>query len=357
MKFSLFFEMQMSRPNKAKEIEIFRSSVDQAVLADKLGYSTVWAVEHHGLYEYSHCSAPEVFLSYVAALTKNIRLGHGITLTPYRYNHPIRIAERIATLDILSGGRVNWGSGKGATLVEKGAFGCDIESLHSQWLESLHMIPKMWRDDIFEWEGEHVTVPPTQVIPKPVQTPNPPIFGACSRKEAVMEMAELGIGALDFASGTFDTLSEKIAAYKETFKNSNNTRWKTNNHYACVPTSLVLKDDKKACELGFQAARYFAGSLSYYTLAKDRPVGEMVGVNRDAMEAEELEWMMSQRNQPDTPMIHVIGDPVAARESVSRFVDAGVDELILLMQIGTTPNDLVYESIKTFGEEVIPYFS
>src|SRR4029079_19444337 len=122
MKFSIFSEMQISRPTRALEAKLFHDCLEQAVLADELGYHCVWEVEHHGLFEYSHSSAPEIFLSFVAAKTKRIRIGHGVTLLPFRYNHPIRIAERIAPLDILSEGRLNWGSGKSSSLVEQEAF-------------------------------------------------------------------------------------------------------------------------------------------------------------------------------------------------------------------------------------------
>src|SRR5439155_543825 len=138
-------------------------------LAHRLGYDCVCEVEHHGLYEYSHSSPPEIFLSFVAARTQRIRVRHGITLTPHRYNHPIRVAERIATLDILSGGRVNWGSGKSSSLVEKVAFQNDLTTLHEQWREALEMIPRMWQQDVFTWKGRFYDIAPTQVIPKPVQ--------------------------------------------------------------------------------------------------------------------------------------------------------------------------------------------
>src|SRR4051795_10917518 len=161
MKFSLFFEMQLSRPTRSTEAQVFRDCVEQAVLAEALGYHCIWEVEHHGLLEYSHSSAPEVFLAFVAARTKRIRLGHGVTLLPYRYNHPIRIAERIATLDILSGGRVNWGSGKSSSLVEQVAFENDIKSLHEQWLEALEMIPRMWSADVFSHKGKFFDIPET----------------------------------------------------------------------------------------------------------------------------------------------------------------------------------------------------
>src|SRR5450432_3348879 len=132
MKFSIFFEMQIADPTAAKEAQTFHDCVEQSVLADELGYHCVWEVEHHGLYEYSHSSAPEIFLAFVAARTKRIRLGHGVTLLPHRYNHPIRIAERIATLDILSGGRVSWGSGKSSSQTEQGAFQIDRSELDAQ---------------------------------------------------------------------------------------------------------------------------------------------------------------------------------------------------------------------------------
>src|SRR5437867_3758778 len=121
MKFSVFYEMQLSGPTRAAEAQLFRDCLEQVQLADELGYHCVWEVEHHGLFEYSHSSAPEVFLSFAAARTKRIRLGHGVTLLPGRYNHPLRIAERIATLDILSGGRVSSGSGKSSSLLEQRA--------------------------------------------------------------------------------------------------------------------------------------------------------------------------------------------------------------------------------------------
>src|SRR6185436_15337814 len=139
----------------------------------EVGFDTIWAVEHHGLREYAHCSAPEVFLSFVAARTKRIGLGHGVTLLPGRYNHPSRIAERIATLDILSQGRVLWGTGKSGTRVEQGAFELEPETLHAQWLEAVRMIPRMWAEDVFSWKGTYYDIPPTQIVPKPVQTPHP----------------------------------------------------------------------------------------------------------------------------------------------------------------------------------------
>src|SRR5262249_17906172 len=192
MKFSIFFEMQIADPTAAKEAQTFHDCVEQSVLADELGYHCVWEVEHHGLYEYSHSSAPEIFLSFVAAKTKRIRIGHGVTLLPFRYNHPIRIAERVATLDILSGGRVNWGSGKSSSLVEQVAFENEIPKLHDQWLEAVEMIPRMWAADVFEHKGKFFQVAPIQIVPKPIQKPHPPMFAACSNPDSAAYVRRLG---------------------------------------------------------------------------------------------------------------------------------------------------------------------
>lgn len=354
MKFSLFYEMQISEPTRQTEAEMFRACVDQAVLADELGYHAVWAVEHHGLYEYSHSSAPEIFLSFVAARTRRIRVGHGVTLLPHRYNHPIRIAERIAVLDILSGGRVNWGSGKSSSRVEQLAFENDLETLHEQWLEAVHMIPKMWESDVFEFKGKFFDIPPTQIRPKPVQTPHPPMFAACTKPESAAAVGKLGLGALNFAIGSDDYLADKVEAYRNAIAKAEPVGKVVTNHFACTPPALVLADDKKACQYGFRGARFFGETLSRYYLGGQRPVGPLP-VNRGFLTDSDLDLAMKNRNTMDSGNA-CVGDPAAARDFVQRFVDIGVDELILVMQMGTVPLDMVTESIKTFAEKVMPHF-
>jgi alkanesulfonate monooxygenase SsuD/methylene tetrahydromethanopterin reductase-like flavin-dependent oxidoreductase (luciferase family) len=356
VKFSLFYEMQISRPNRETERQMFLDCLEQAELADKLGYHCIWEVEHHGLFEYSHSSAPEIFLSFVAARTKNVRIGHGVTLLPHRYNHPIRIAERIATLDILSGGRVNWGSGKSSSLVEQMAFENDLTTLHEQWREAVEIIPKMWSSDVFQHQGRFFNIPPTQVIPKPVQQPHPPMFAACSKPDSAKHVGALGLGALNFAFGTDDYLEEKVREYRRAVKSATPVARAINDHFACTPATLVLQDDRKACEAGLRGARFFIESLGRYYLGGDRPLGEL-DIHRDPLSRTELEEAMAQRNTAGSQMVAIVGDPKCARESIERFVEVGVDELILVMQMGTVPHALIMESIKTFGEQVLPHFS
>lgn len=355
MKFSLFYEMQISQPTRAAEQQLFRDCLEQAVLADELGYHCVWEVEHHGLREYSHSSAPEIFLSFVAARTKRIRIGHGVTLLPGRYNHPIRIAERIATLDLLSGGRVSWGTGKSSSLVEQGAFECNPAELHAQWLEAVEMIPRMWSSDVFEHKGKYFRIPPTQIVPKPLQDPHPPIFAACSKPDTAAEVGRVGLGALNFAFGSDDYLTDKVREYRAAVKEAKPVGRAKNDWFACTPATLVLDDDRKALAHGTRGARFFLESLSRYYFGGDRPTGDL-DVPRGALSEADLDDVRTLRNSPGSPLATITGDPVSARESVQRYVDAGVDELILVMQMGTVSHELIVQSMRTFAEKVMPYF-
>jgi alkanesulfonate monooxygenase SsuD/methylene tetrahydromethanopterin reductase-like flavin-dependent oxidoreductase (luciferase family) len=297
-----------------------------------------------------------VLLAFIAARTTRIRLGHAVTLTPYRFNHPIRVAERVAVLDILSNGRVSWGSGKSSSHTEQGSFQVDRAELDSQWREALEIIPRMWRSDVFEWKGQHFDIPPTPVIPKPVQQPHPPIYAACSRPESVVIAGSLGVGSLNFSAGTDEQLRAKVQSYREAIATSRVTSRRLNDQFCCTPTALVLDDDRKACEHGFRGARFFGEGLATYFLSPQRVVGEL-DVNRNPLTSSELATAMAARSVPNGNLVSVTGDPSAAAESVSRFQAAGVDELILVMQLGTVPNELVMESIRTFGEKVMPRFA
>src|SRR5213592_2923457 len=137
MQFGIFYEHQLPRPwQEDSEVRLIHEALAQVELADRLGIDYAWEVEHHFLEEYSHSSAPEVFLAACAARTERIRLGHGIVLMPPGYNHPARVAERIATLDLVSAGRVEWGTGQGASAAELHGFRIDPDERHAMWLEA-----------------------------------------------------------------------------------------------------------------------------------------------------------------------------------------------------------------------------
>ena len=144
MKFGMFYEFQCPQPwDEGSEWRVIQEALDQVELGDRLGIDYVWEVEHHFLEEYSHSSAPEVFLAAASQRTRNIRLGHGITLMPPKYNHPARVAERIATLDLVSNGRVEWGTGESATALELEAFDVPQAEKNAMWREATEQAANM----------------------------------------------------------------------------------------------------------------------------------------------------------------------------------------------------------------------
>jgi alkanesulfonate monooxygenase SsuD/methylene tetrahydromethanopterin reductase-like flavin-dependent oxidoreductase (luciferase family) len=181
------------------------------------------------------------------------------------------------------------------------------------------------------------------------------MFAACSKPESAASVGALGLGALNFALGNDEFLKQKVADYRAAAAKAKPKNFQPHNHFACTPPTLVLPDDTKACRYGFRAARFFAESMGNYYFGSNRPVGKL-NVPRDFLLDDELKDAMAYRGAAGSQCTAIIGDPSAACEMVQRFVDTGVDELICVMQMGTLPHELVMESIRTFGEQVIPRF-
>jgi alkanesulfonate monooxygenase SsuD/methylene tetrahydromethanopterin reductase-like flavin-dependent oxidoreductase (luciferase family) len=198
MKFGIFYEHQIPRPWDANaEHRIYREALEQVELADRLGIDYAWEVEHHFLEEYSHSSAPEVFLAACSQRTKRIRLGHGIVLMPPGYNHPARVAERIAALDLVSDGRVEFGTGESASILELGGYRVDVAEKRTAWRESVEQCLNMMVMTPYPgYEGKFFSMPCRNVIPKPLQKPHPPVWVACSSRETIrarQTIAESGL--------------------------------------------------------------------------------------------------------------------------------------------------------------------
>ena len=150
MKFGLFYEHQLPRPWGADgEHKLLKDALEQVELADRLGFDCVWEVEHHFLEEYSHSSAPEVFLAACSQRTSRIRLGHGIVQIPFNFNHPARVVERVATLDLVSDGRVEFGTGESSSAAELEGFLIPREEKRDQWTEALDAITRMFVEEPF----------------------------------------------------------------------------------------------------------------------------------------------------------------------------------------------------------------
>ncbi|HBZ71841.1 MAG TPA: LLM class flavin-dependent oxidoreductase, partial [Deltaproteobacteria bacterium] len=178
MKIDLLYEIQIPKPHDERsEYRAYWEAMEQIELADRMGFSTAWAVEHHFLTEFAHSSAPEVFLAAVAQRTQRIRVGHAVTLLPYPFNHPIRVAERIGALDIVSNGRVEFGTGRSSAYEQEG-FEVAPDETREMWQEALEMIPRMWSTEEFSHDGKYFRIPRRNVVPKPIQKPHPPIWVA-----------------------------------------------------------------------------------------------------------------------------------------------------------------------------------
>ena len=201
MKFGIFYEHQIPRPwDTDAEHRIYREALEQVELADRMGIDFAWEVEHHFLEKYSHSSAPEVFLAACSQRTKRIRLGHGVVLMPPGYNHPARVAERIAALDLISDGRVEFGTGESASILELGGYRVALAEKRAAWREALEQCLNMMVMAPYPgFEGKYFSMPCRNVVPKPLQKPHPPVWVACSNRETIKLAAQLGVGALTFA--------------------------------------------------------------------------------------------------------------------------------------------------------------
>lgn len=272
MKFGLFYELQLPRPadhnqwDPGAEHRIYHEMLDQVELADKLGFDYVFEVEHHFLEEYSHSSAPEMMMAALSQRTKTIRLGHGIVLTPPPYNPPARVAERIAALDLLSNGRVEFGTGESASEMELGGFGVQRGLKKSMWEEATREIANMMVDVPYRgFNGEHFSMPERNVIPKPLQKPHPPMWVAASRRETTMVAARFGIGSLGFGFETPDELGERAEEYYRLIReecmpigHAINPALAVLASFMCAPT------DEEAVHRSANGPGFFSYSLGYY---------------------------------------------------------------------------------------------
>jgi alkanesulfonate monooxygenase SsuD/methylene tetrahydromethanopterin reductase-like flavin-dependent oxidoreductase (luciferase family) len=261
MRFGIFYEHQLPRPwDRGAEQRLISGALDQIELADRLGYDYVWEVEHHFLEEYSHSSASEVFLGAASQRTRRIRLGHGIVQLPPAFNHPARVAERIATLDLLSGGRVDLGTGESSSQMELGGFGVDREQKRAQWAEALDVVTRMMVEEPFAGHrGRFLSVPPRNVVPKPRQKPHPPLWVACSRRDTILLAARCGIGALSFSFVEPEEARRWVDDYYSIIASEEciPAGFAVNPNVAVVLPFMCHRDETTAIERGIDGAHFF----------------------------------------------------------------------------------------------------
>ena len=376
MEFSMIFEAQIAGPTPERERQTIHDCVEQAVHAEEMGFDRIWAVEHHCLHQYAHMSAPESFLAFVAARTSRIRIGHGVTCLPFKYNHPIRVAERTAMLDILSNGRLDVGVGKGATDQELLAFEIDRDRAVLEVEESLRMLPRMWQDEIFEHTSDLINVPPRPIIPKPVQGPHPPLFMACTREMMFEFTGSHGIGALALGFAGPDDIARKNEIYRMAIaarEESEVIGAFANDKLVALCPAIVLEDREEAQKIGFRGHRFFVESITQWKggpppavdTYEDDNMAVLLAMHEQTIEAnfgserihsltiDEIRSSGLQRYNVN----QAYGDPDDAIAYIERLIEAGADEIMFLLQMGTVPHETIMESIRVIGEHVIPHFS
>jgi alkanesulfonate monooxygenase SsuD/methylene tetrahydromethanopterin reductase-like flavin-dependent oxidoreductase (luciferase family) len=313
-------------------------------------------VEHHFLEEYSHCSAPEVFLAAASQRTKNIRLGFGVMMILPPFNHPVRCAERAAALDILSGGRLEFGSGRSATWTELGGFRCPPDDTKEMWDEALRAIPKMWTQEIFSWDGRFFQVPPRSVLPKPVQKPHPPLWVAVSSPETAIQAAERGIGCLGVSIGTPQEYEQRVKDYRRIIRQCDPVGEFINEQVNGVTFLYVDETDEEARAWGGRMVHAFSNlaahlvgiSTVYPTPAYKTP-GLLFALRRQS------ENERGPAGGGDIREGMAIGSPHTVVKQLKLWEEIGVDRMVFLLNTAEViPQEKVLRSLRLFAQEVMP---
>ena len=364
MRFGMFFELQMPKPwSPNAESDTFWNAIEQVTFAEEMGFERVWLVEHHFLAEFAHSSAPEVTLAVMAERTSTMRLGFGVVLSPV--HHPLHVAARVATLDILSHGRVDVGVGRTKGPYQLNPFGTDVSQAHSMMLETLDCLPGMWTQEVFSHEGKHWSIPAREVIPKPVQKPHPPLWMACTQEDTFRLAGELGLGCLVNTLGGADKTRALINTYYKAIENPDPAGDFINKQVVASTIGFCGESDNKARQKGAEVAGW------YLEQSKKRFVLEWSGVDPALVPSDYQFYLQGrargasqdpQQQSPPTPDQllsgggYCVGDPDACIRVIEDFESIGVDEIMPIFQAGHATHEEVMNSIRLFGRYVIPHF-
>jgi alkanesulfonate monooxygenase SsuD/methylene tetrahydromethanopterin reductase-like flavin-dependent oxidoreductase (luciferase family) len=349
MKFGIFYELQLPKPwQRDSEFILFHQALDQIELADSLGYDYAWEVEHHFLEEYSHSSAPEVFLGAASQRTRNIRLGHGIVQLPT--NHPARVAERISTLDLLSNGRVEFGIGEGSSVTELHPFDRRFRDKRAVWEDAVRATLPMFWEEGWEYHGEYFDFPLRNVIPKPRQSPHPPLWVACSQLETIRMAGRRGMGALGFSFVSPESARAWCHAYYHAFLHDQQKLcdYQTNANIAVVAPFMCCETDEEA-EQKMDGWSFFQFALILYNKEGPFEPGTV-----DLWERYQ-EWRTTG-DGAGLPFTGLVGSPATVRARLREFERSHIDQVILLNQAGKNRHEDICASLELFAREVMPEF-
>lgn len=391
MKIDLFNEIQDPQPwSEDHEHARFLQVIEQAELADKLGYGCWWQVEHHGGEEFSLSSAPEIVLTAISQRTRRIRLGHAAVLAPGAINHPVRAAERAATLDHLSGGRLEVGLTK-STAAEWRLFGIDPAEVAEQTEEAFRLVPRLWTSQRATHHGRFYHLDDVPVVPKPYQRPHPPLWQAASSPASFGDAGRRGVGVLGTTIWEpLDFVARMVQFYRDAIAQCDKPAGaQVNNQIAYFTFVHCADTDEQAMADGAAAAAaawYTVTALTFFEAAaayaerfateaklmQDPSGGGLTGQflrdeaagftgPNDAQLA--IASILQGQPVPDQQLFDalyaqgslIVGSPQTCREKIKAYADLGIDRLMTFQQVGGLPHESVMRSIQLIGE-LIPEF-
>ena len=361
MKFGIFYELSVPRPfSPGIEAQVYHNSLEQIRVADEVGFDTVWAVEHHFLEEYSHCSAPELFLTAAAMQTQRIRVGHGAVVCVPQMNHPIRVAERAAVLDILSNGRLELGTARSSTWTELGGFEVDPDTTKKTWDEFVRVIPKMWQEERFSHRGVCFSMPERAVLPKPLQDPHPPMWVTVTSPGTELDAADRGLGALGVATAGFSEQERRLKEYRRRIQLCDPVGEVVNDQVATLNFLYCDEDIDEASRLGNSLIGQFGLTNSHLLFTREAYPTRAYGLLANIAPGGGRRRTPAETDPGRTanlPEGMAIGDPDRIVSVIKEWESLGVDQVnFMLNAIECIPQEKVLSSLRLFGEQVIPKF-
>jgi alkanesulfonate monooxygenase SsuD/methylene tetrahydromethanopterin reductase-like flavin-dependent oxidoreductase (luciferase family) len=369
MKFGMFYLLQASEPRTPQnEYQRFWEAVEEVTYAEEMGFEYAWFAEHHFVPDWSFSSTPEITLTALSQRTSTMRLGFAVALLPI--HHPLRLAAQVATMDILSNGRVDFGVGRSKNLWQLAPFGVGLEEGRGRMVESLSIIPKMWTEEVFSHEGHYYQIPPREIVPKPIQQPHPPIWAACTQEETQEIAGAMGIGCLLNAQGGIEKTTRSIAVYREAIKDANPVGKFINNQVMLSIMAHCDENHQRALDRGSEIGAW-ARNTSRARMARE---WEGVDINSvpDDYRTYALggNWVQSRGgyipvgqedaiNPEEFLKTHrgfLIGDPDTCIETLEQYEKLGVDGVMCSLQQGPTTHEEAINTIRLFGKYVIPHF-
>lgn len=329
----------------------YKELIEEVCYADELGFDMFGSSEQHFTFGAS-ISAPECLYPYLFPLTRRIRFRHAVVLLPPRINHPLRVAERIATEDILSGGRIELGTGRANTALIVKAFEVDADKSREEWKEALDIIRLCFGEQPFSYEGTHFSIPRRYMIPQPIQKPYPPISVAATSPESQVSAAQEGIGVMTssyfFGWPWLQTLAD---SYYSTIASLEQPPPNANHHFTPLLYAYCAETDEEARRDGFDAIYNAArlASISFSRLAQiSKSYGYMAQADDIAEKISNADWLINESGTV------VCGSPETCIEQIERFVELGATEVMI--RIDGVGHERVMRSLELFGKEVMPHF-